>query len=221
MMDNEYDAKAAGVKLEEITSCKDNQNVLCRLKDNDPTFIKLTVVTGDGGNDEYQPTNDNPNECGWLGYFIGENSELQELHLKELNHSIGDFCRGISRNTSIRKVTLDHYTERNCDEEFQMLVDSIFKYNSNLREVELEDCWLGWKSCHALSLAIEKTSASLTHFSIDYSDTEQVGDLESIIISLGMHPQLEEISLTDDIEKEAYISLAPLLSGTTLQNCKN
>ena len=40
----DYDAAASTIKLEDITTDRTNREILRRLKDNDPNFVKLWVT---------------------------------------------------------------------------------------------------------------------------------------------------------------------------------
>ena len=86
MAEYNYAALAGTMKIEDITSDKHNQTILQRLKDNDTSLDKLLIcedieIFGEGTtSDYYVPDFDNVEELGWLGYYIGQNSNLQKLH---------------------------------------------------------------------------------------------------------------------------------------------
>jgi len=97
---NNYDELAKTIKIEDITSYEYNQVILQRLKDNDPT-LKSLHITGAGNDidDIDYVTEDGVNgkDMGWLGYYIGQNTTLQELDLLDtiIDRS---FYKELSRN---------------------------------------------------------------------------------------------------------------------------
>ena len=89
-----YDALSSTIKFEDITYFKSNQDILRRLKEND--IDKLWICdeeTTDGDTRDYIPDNDE-DDMGWLGYFIGNNTSLKEFHFLTLDmNNIEDLCR--------------------------------------------------------------------------------------------------------------------------------
>jgi hypothetical protein len=111
----EYDCEAAAstIKIEDITSNEINREILRRLKENDLKLSQL-MVTGSKGWQilpfDYYCAKGAHRELGWLGYFIGKHTHLQELSFRE-NRSdlIGEpFFRGLNRNRSIQKIKFDY-----------------------------------------------------------------------------------------------------------------
>ena len=112
-----YDALAGTMNIEDISSNDDNQEILRRLKENDPTFTNLCICNQNQIEDEFEfcpnkfdfcPTNGE--ELGWLGYFMGGNTTLQRLTIwstlpPSCNAGVEDFRRGLGRNRSIRKLS--------------------------------------------------------------------------------------------------------------------
>eukprot|EP00985_Skeletonema_marinoi_P026903 scaffold21290_cov156-Skeletonema_marinoi.AAC.4 len=93
---NYYEANAADVNLEEITSSAKNAKILQQLRDGDPTlrYFSLGGLLGD--------------DLGWLGYFIGRSSCLTRLFINYLpdgeeGHAI---VEGIARSQSIRHINI-------------------------------------------------------------------------------------------------------------------
>ena len=79
---NNYAALADTIKIEDITSCEQNQAILYRLKDNDPTLTDLSISLDSGSSyydNIYIPRDEK--DLGWLGFFIGKNTTLQDLHM--------------------------------------------------------------------------------------------------------------------------------------------
>ena len=78
-MSDKYTALANSIKIEDITSKELNREILHKLKNNDESFDKLYIIGDDSGDgDDYIP--DEGEDIGWLGYYIGQNTKLQELH---------------------------------------------------------------------------------------------------------------------------------------------
>ena len=124
----DYAAAAGTIKIEDITTDFTNRDILRRLKENDPEFDDLVVVSRRNYDDdinEYCP--EDPRSLGWLGYSIGENTKLQGLQLR-LNplryfHNravIEDFFRGVNCNRSIQKIHF-HNTDLSGGDIFQSL----------------------------------------------------------------------------------------------------
>ena len=80
---NKYDALANTIKIEDITPDEINQVILHQLKQNDYSlqrmqtcnFSRRKVLNMAG----YVPGD--LEDAGWLGYYIGQNTSLQELDL--------------------------------------------------------------------------------------------------------------------------------------------
>ena len=106
----DYDAAASTIKIDDITSDKYNREILRKLKENDPGYVSL-VVSKEGvarGCNEYEV--EGARDLGWLGYFIGKNTKLQKLILRDtafgpiLARYIETFCRGVNSNRSIQEI---------------------------------------------------------------------------------------------------------------------
>ena len=107
-----YDAST--VRIEDITTDPYNRDILTSLKENDPDFDELWVCTEDGddrGYKEYCPKS--AKDFEWLGYYIGRNTILKELHLSSnpfqgfSHNTIDSFCRGVNSNRSIQNIEFD------------------------------------------------------------------------------------------------------------------
>ena len=89
-----------------------NRRILRRLKEDDPDFTQLWVAGPSLATTWYIPRGPHDQELGWLGYFIGKNTHLEELTLyynKENRHfsndAIKSFCKELNSNRSIQKIT--------------------------------------------------------------------------------------------------------------------
>ena len=82
---NYYDVRAQDVKLEDVTSSEHNAKILRMLRDDDLASTEeeegaLYIVdcTKDYGNTFFVKEGD---DWGWLGYFIGRNKQISNVHL--------------------------------------------------------------------------------------------------------------------------------------------
>ena len=76
-----YEANAADISLEDITSSEDNVEILRRLRDGDDTLTHLTLDSERWPNNFHIGEGD---DLGWLGYFIGKSECLHNLHIWNL-----------------------------------------------------------------------------------------------------------------------------------------
>ena len=216
---NRQIALANTIKIEDITSNELNRQILYRLNSNDPSFDKLYIFKD--GCTVLVPDDDDNNfilfkgeDIGWLGYFIGQNTKLQELYYCT---TIDDesFYNGLCLNKSIEKV--DFGDLNLSDGKMFFMMDIFFKNNHNLTSITVKECTLRFEGAHRLSLAIGSfNNNSLKH--IEFSDIT-IDDDESainIIIPLNVHPQLEELELTwMGIGRKECLILATLLRCPT------
>eukprot|EP00985_Skeletonema_marinoi_P033356 scaffold41099_cov153-Skeletonema_marinoi.AAC.3 len=103
---NYYEAHAADVNLEEITSSAQNAKNLQRLRDGDPTLSHLMLGRATWNSFIIGEADD----LGWLGYFVGKSQCLQGLYIYDLpdgeeGHAI---VEGIARSQSIRMININN-----------------------------------------------------------------------------------------------------------------
>ena len=130
MEEYNYEALARSIKIEDITSDEDNQNILRRLKENDPDFDSFRICSQSQIVEEFDFCPTNGEELGWLGYFIGNNTTLHTLYISSApppscNAKIEDFRRGLGRNRSIRSICF--WNGRLDGQIFHMLAGSILQ----------------------------------------------------------------------------------------------
>eukprot|EP00985_Skeletonema_marinoi_P000024 scaffold8_cov142-Skeletonema_marinoi.AAC.17 len=133
---NYYQANAADVNLEEITSSAQNAKILQRLRDGDPTLSHFSLGRhGEWGKHCVGEGDD----MGWLGYFIGKSQYLRALYITYLpnGEEAHAFAEGIARNKSIRYISIiylsnDGFTSivRELDSLSQLQELSIYGNNS-------------------------------------------------------------------------------------------
>ena len=218
----EYAALASTIKIEDITSNKQNQYILHRLKDNDDSIHTLYVKDASVyERDElrklhmdYDYIPDDGEDLGWLGYYIGQNTKLQDLKFYTAidNES---FYKEMSCNTSIQNV---HFYGINVSvgKVFSML-GTLLKNNHNLTEISVENGELGVGDTRQLSLAIGSCSKSLKTFELGGTRIRD-GQLVDIITSMSIHPQLMELVFMGmNIGRNECTALSTLLRCTTTQ----
>ena len=87
-MSDKYAALANTIEIEDITTNKQNQYILQRLKNNDDSihtlYLKGALTSEDDESgvyyDPFDYIPDDGEDLGWLGCYIGQNTKLQDLH---------------------------------------------------------------------------------------------------------------------------------------------
>ena len=211
-MTKNYAALADTIKIEDITSYELNRQILHRLKNNDESFDNLYIISESSDDDEYIPIDGE--DIGWLGYYIGQNTKLKCLYFFETidNES---FYKEISHNKSIKEI---HFNENSSmDANMIRMLDPFLKKNHNLTRITIIGCEFGIEGRHQLLLAIGNCN-KLKH--VEITNNEMVdGQLVDIITALSMHPQLEELDLSENwtIGRNECTALSTLLRCTTTQ----
>ena len=212
---NYYEANAADVNLDEITSSTDNKQCLQQLRDGtleeisvrETGFYGFVVRTGD--------------DLGWLGYFIGRCVSLASFYLyiegssseeRELQiiHALRD---GIARNRSIKKVTVRNL----CKNGFAAMAEV-------LRKKQLEKFQYTARNngdmntlneCKSIRTLLESGVRKLKSLSLCESN---IGDAGVAAIARGLRSigsSLEDLGLRNNsIGSEGLFTLA-----VTLANC--
>ena len=208
-----YAASADTIKIEDITSDEHNREIIQRLRDNDENFDSLYMDSGSSEDDDEYKHIDGE-DIGWLGYYIGQNTELKCLYFCE---TINDesFFKELCHNKSIEEI---HFDENDSlDGDIIRMLDPFFKNNHNLTKIALVRCGLGAEDIRQLSLAIGSCN-KLKH--IEITNNEMVdGQLVEIITALSMHPQLEGLDLSENgtFGRNVCTALSTLLRHTTTQ----
>ena len=109
-----YTALADAINIDDITSSKDNQDILRRLKENDTTLNSnsmriISDVNSSFGDINYLPTDEEDLE--WLGIYLGGNNTLHELDIAFLKALPKQFYKGLDRNRSIRKLSFNYMSD--------------------------------------------------------------------------------------------------------------
>ena len=222
MAEYNYAALASTIKIEDITSDEHNQTILQRLRDNDTSLHKLLIcknigIFGDQDiSDCYAP--DDVEELGWLGFYIGQNTMLQKLHFYDNQTNMFDserpFFEGLRCNKSIQEIHVDGL-DMSEGRSFSMMVP-FFKSNDSLSKIQIGNCEFGEEGARQLSLAIGNCGKSLKVLRMANDEENfESGQVVYIITALSMHPQLEELRLSDvNFGRNESIALSTLLRCT-------
>ena len=185
MEDYNYDALAINTEIEDIPYISENnKGILRRLRENDlldNLWIyddDVAVDSDSEDNIEYFPGN-NDEELGWLGYYLGRNTSLQELCFLSRTIHDADFYIGLNRNQSIKMIRF-HYVDLRDGNIFQMM-NSFFKNNNNLTLFESVECDLGSEDVRQLSLALGVCNKSLERIRLSYNQVED-GQMVDVIL---------------------------------------
>ena len=130
-----YEANAADVNLEEITSSAQNADTLQRLRDGDPTLSHFSLRRHGGWGNFYFYVGEG-DDMGWLGYFIGKSQCLRALSINYLpdGEEARAFLEGIARSQSIRHIGIIYLT----NDEFTSTVRALHSL-SQLEELDIID----------------------------------------------------------------------------------
>ena len=218
---NKFDALASTIKIEDISSDELNQEILRRLKDNDPDLEYLCISGDDQLPDENDFYPDNGEALGWLGYYIGKSITVDTLYIKTVpspscNDGVEEFRREMGRNKSIRSIC---FGGNLLDGKIFYMLDSFFRNNNNLIGIEVRDWDMGVECVRQLSLALGSCSNNRSLKRIELSHN-QIGHVQlvDIIAALIMHPQLEYLYLQDmNVGRNECTALATLSENTTKQ----
>ena len=165
-------------------------------------------------------------DMGWLGYFIGRNTKLQELFIWSRLEGNSDYSRidaltqGISLNKSIQKLEIS--TE--FGDLFLQRLGPFFRSNSSLIHLLLSEFDLGPES--ARNLAVMLRDMSLEYFHLeglcydDYSENfiDEDGVSAEVMAALSKHTGLERMQLyASKLDLNGCIALGGLSSMKELR----
>ena len=215
--DNYYEAHAKTINLKEITSNEQNARILLHLRDNDPNFDFLQILSYNS-QFEYDFTVVEEDDLGWLGYFVGKSDTLQHLSIGALtlfmSKRLGPFIQCLSQNRSIETLSISIDIG---SASFRQMGD-FFKNNNNLRELSFGymDA-IGIESARSIAFMLSQFQQSnLRILSLEESDaSEEV--LAEIVTAISSHPHLEELNLgANNLGRDGSFAL-----GNALQACRN
>jgi len=213
-----YDMLADTIEIRDITSDEENADILCRLKDNNPSFTRLQLNAYTGGSQDYYCP-EALHDMEWLGYYVGKNTNLEVLCFGNADNSIDSkesFCRGLKNNKFIWRLAF--YDSDLSEIDIFQFTEPFIKNNPSLIRFEVSDCELGGRACHTLSRALQgRTIRSLEHFTLNECeiDDEHLGE---VISSLSTHPRIEALRLNGNgMGRIGITALATILLRTATE----
>ena len=209
---SDYEAQARTVRVEDITSNQRERGILQNIISNSNTLSSLNIGPDDL---PYLPTN--AHDLGWLGYFIGKNTQIRKVEIADLADYFDEddmlpFFQGLSYNKRIEDLIFWHF-DFSGGSVFRTLIP-FFQGDQCLTKIELNQCNLGDEGFRLLSLALGGCN-SLKHFELydcDVTDSQSV----TIIEALGGNAQLESIDIRgNDIGRVGCVALAKVFQLET------
>eukprot|EP00984_Skeletonema_dohrnii_P034689 scaffold33638_cov142-Skeletonema_dohrnii-CCMP3373.AAC.7 len=212
---NYYEANAADISLEKITSSEKNAKILRRLRDGD--YNLSILLLGSGRYVQFRMGKGD--DLGWLGYFIGRSVKLQQLDIRELpadegGQQIDAFFDGLARSQSIRSISCKQLGDYGCT--------ALFRVLGNLSQLEGlsysgTDFTLNRNGCFALGTLLEsgvwKSLKELCFHGNNIGD-DGVAALASGLRSIG--PFLKTLGLSNNsIGNEGLLALVTALESCT------
>ncbi|KAL7459867.1 hypothetical protein ACHAWC_011873 [Mediolabrus comicus] len=140
-------------------------------------------------------------DMGWLGYFIGKSTTLENLHIGSLHKGeeyIEPFWTGLQCNRSIQSLRFD-----GCDVllsgRIMNRMMEFFKYNGNLTKIELSECILGDDGANELAAALRECTHKQSLRTVRLDDNElRLRGLKQIVKVLMLHPNLEGLTISEN-----------------------
>jgi len=223
---NYYDVRAQDVTLEDITSSAHNAEILRRLRDNDLASTEvgegaLYIMDYDSNCDDSFFVKEG-DDWGWLGYFIGRNKQIRDLHLYCLpkdRDQVGAFMEGVKDNRSIQCFDFSDGVRGD------VIIDSLVPFiihNANLKELSLS-VDLGLDCAHSLAEALnEREEKYLTRFSFRHNNLSHEA-LEEIIAALSGYKQLVLEPISEEMigrDQKYYDMLAQIIDLNCITSSK-
>jgi len=214
------------INIEEITTNKRNQELLCRLKIDSVYFPTRHVFIQNHHDDKYHDSYvpHGAFDMKWLGYFIGENTSVTELNFNSFTptsrESVAEvleaFIRGVNSNKSITDLSFD------CMDSMYLLGGRVFSlltpFFENMRSMSnilIRDCNLGDDGWKLLALAIGSSNDSPFNSLLLQNNNISDKSLVNIITALSKHPHLKEMDLSGNgLGKNGCIALSTLLQNS-------
>jgi Ran GTPase-activating protein (RanGAP) involved in mRNA processing and transport len=227
---NYYEANAADVILEDITSSEYNRQILQQLRDDDLSLMscrrignkivnRITISTD--GRLYFEERRrlfliKEGDDLGWLGYFIGKSVKLHCLNIRELpadegRQQIDAFFDGLARNQSIRGIScsrLGHYGST-------ALLRALGNL-SQLEELSYSGTNFTRNGCSALGTLLESGVCKLKEL---YFYRNNIGDDGAAALASGLRsigPFLKTLGLSNNsIGNEGLLALVTALECCT------
>ena len=202
-------AETNKVVIDNITTSENKRTILRLLQSNDRSYTKLKTSN-------YISDTDSPLELAWLGYFIGNNTRLEEFHFNNsppirCGAGLEVFRTGFNSNRSIEKIVFsDQFF---FEGKMLSVIDGFLKNNNSLTTFKVEDCELGEEGVRQISLALSNCNKSLKSVIIQHTGG---GRWVDIIVGMSVHPQLTQLGFGGMIfGRNECTALAGLIQWTT------
>ena len=191
MGDNDYEARAHDINLEDVTSSEYNAVILEMLREDECRGIGILGDDYDWADENDFVVRDGDN-VGWLGYFIGKSTQLQSLWISRLPGEDYSFGQGLAQNKSIQKL---HIHTDLGKAGFQSLAP-FFRNTNTLREIDFSGANISrLESAKNIALLLNQCQIrSLKKLELEDNNLSGEG-FEEIARSLRAQPQLEELNL--------------------------
>eukprot|EP00984_Skeletonema_dohrnii_P026243 scaffold15567_cov74-Skeletonema_dohrnii-CCMP3373.AAC.3 len=210
-----YEANAADISFEDITSSEQNKQILRRLRDGDDKISELRL----GMHNCYQFSFSirKGDDLGWLGYFIGNSEYLRVLNIHYLpedeggEQQIDAFMFGLARNQSIRRIRAYHLRGYESTALLRALGNL-----SLLEELDYRWSFSTLDGCSPLGTLLESGACKLKkiHLMSSNIDDDGVAAFANGLRSIG--PFLRELLLPDNsIGNEGLSTLVTALESCT------
>jgi len=214
-----YEARAQEVKLEDITSCADNAEILHMLRDNNPYLTNLHISNIAITTYVYEFIIGEGDDLGWLGYFIGCSERLKTLGIKYLpqeREQTEALMEGINRNQSIRKLITRDFGGAS----FRNL-SPFLRSNNNFADLQLVS-GVGLECAQSIALALGASPCeSLKNLVFEGCDLDDEGFAE-IAAALSIQPQLEVLRFeNNNIGSMGCIALGATIRGWGASSLKS
>eukprot|EP00984_Skeletonema_dohrnii_P010497 scaffold4092_cov105-Skeletonema_dohrnii-CCMP3373.AAC.6 len=218
---NYYEANAADINLEDITSSEQNKQILRRLRDDDLGWLNRITLGREGqfylgvGNSGLLLIGEG-DDLGWLGYFIGRSTKLQEIEIWNLPEHEGReqqmhaFLDGLARNQSIQRVQVNEQLG-------EYLSTAILRALGNMKQLEelfYNSNNLDSNGCSVLRTLLESGACKLKEFWLYNGNIgdDGVAALASGLRSIG--PSLKMLGLPENsIGNEGLSALVAALES--------
>ena len=185
---NKYESLVSSIKIKDITSNEENARILQSLRNNDSTYERMCLFSHHEDSGDFV-LGDDMDEIAWFGYFLGNNTKIEDFEIKLPEQIIRDqgfevseeaisnitklFCGGLNRNRSIKKLTF--YGDLGNGDIFTWLMP-FFQNNDKITDVVVDDGDdepIKLKCCRKIALALRSTK--LRHLNLSYNGMQFSG----------------------------------------------
>ncbi|KAK1733715.1 leucine-rich repeat protein, partial [Skeletonema marinoi] len=214
---NYYEANAADISLEDITSSKRNAQLLRRLCDGDWRSCAKELTLGRVGGWATHFHIGEGDDLGWLGYFIGNSEYLRALNIHYLpedergEQQIDAFMDGLARNQSIRTLGLNSLGDYGSTATLRVLGNL-----TQLEKIVIHNNNLDHNGCSALGTLLQSGFSKLEMLHLQFTNIDDDGVAALAIGLRSIGPSLKTLGLPDNsIGNEGLSTLVAALESCT------